>query len=119
MTTVARAAVDLREIVTSLDDALATLRAQTEERVDAERAYRLAKAKAWLQAPEGTVPEREAWVNGQTAELRHRRDLADGLAKGALEAVRYFRQRLSAWQTLTTATREEAALARTGPEVPW
>jgi len=119
MTMVARASVELREIAQSLDEALATLCAQTHERVDAERDYRIAKARAWIQAPQGTVPEREAWVNGQTADLRHRRDLADGLARGAMEAVRYYRGRLSAWQTLTTATREEAALARTGPEVPW
>lgn len=100
-----------------LDDALAYLRRSSEEYADAEHVYREAKARAWVEAPEGTVMAREAWVNGTTAAIRRRRDLADGMRQAALEAVRSRRAQLSALQTIANANREEAALARTGPEL--
>ena len=99
-----------------LDDALAYLRRATEEYAETEHAYREAKARAWIEVPTGTVPEREAHVNGATAQLRKRRDLAEGMKQAALEAVRSRRAQLSAIQTLANAHREEAALARTGPQ---
>jgi hypothetical protein len=98
-----------------LDDALAYLRRSTEEYAEAEHAYRLSKATAWVDAPAGTVAEREARINGATAGLRKQRDLAEGMKQAALEAVRSRRAQLSAIQTLSNAHREEAALARTEP----
>jgi hypothetical protein len=100
-----------------LDDALNYLGRQTKEFAEAEADYRHAKARAWVEAPKGTVPEREAWVNGVTADQRKRRDLADGMRQAGLEAVRSRRAQLSALQTISNAHREEAALARTGPEM--
>lgn len=76
-----------------------------------ENAYREGKAKAWVEAPEGTVPEREAWLNGVTAHLRQQRDLADGRRQAALEAVRSRGAQLSACQTLPNAHRAEAEFA--------
>lgn len=99
-----------------LDQGLTALRDQARELADAEHDYRLAKAQAWMAAPAGTVPEREAWVNGETAKARSRRDLADGLRGAAVEAVRSRRTQVSALQSLLAAHREEAAFARTGPE---
>lgn len=99
-----------------LDDALAYLRRSSEEYAEAEAIYRVAKAKAWIETPTGTVAEREARINGATAGLRQKRDLADGMRQAALEAVRSRRAQLSALQTIANANREEAVLARTGPQ---
>lgn len=107
---------EMRRLSRLLDQGLAALRDQAREVAEAEQEYRKAKATAWLQAPAGTVPEREAWVNGQTADLRYRRDLADGLRQAALEAVRSRRTQVSALQTLLNAHREETAFDRTGPD---
>ena len=110
-------AEEVRRLSRLLDQGLTALRDQARELADAENDYRLAKAQAWVSAPEGTVPEREAWVNGSTAPQRHRRDLADGLRQAALEAVRSRRTQLSAVQSLLAAERAEAEFAARGPEV--
>ena len=105
---------EMRRLSRLLDQGLAALRDQSRELAEAEREYRRAKALAWVEAPAGTVPEREAWVNGHTAELRYARDLADGVRQAALEAVRSRRTQVSALQTLLNADREEMAFSRTG-----
>lgn len=99
-----------------IDQGIQAMRDQARELASAEQEYRKAKAEAWLVVPEGTVPAKEAWVNGRTADLRYRRDLADGLRSAALEAVRSRRTQVSALQTLLNAHQEEAKFARTGPE---
>lgn len=110
-----------------IDQGLAAMRDQARELADSESAYRKAKSDAWMVCPNdppGTKPadkdwtsaKREAWVNGQTADLRHRRDLADALRQAALEAVRSRRTQVSALQTLLNAEQEEARFARTAPE---
>lgn len=108
---------EARRLSDLLDKGLAQLRESAREYAEAEEVYRKAKAEAWLKAPEGTVPERDAWVNGEVASDRARRDLSDGLRQAALEAVRSRRAQLSALQSLLAAEREEAALARTGPDL--
>lgn len=100
-----------------LDEALGFLKVKVKEYAEAEQEYRKAKAQAWVQAPEGTVPEREAYVQGHTSDLRFKRDLADGMRQAGLEAVRSRRSQLSALQTLANAHRAEAELARSGPEM--
>ena len=100
-----------------LDSGLQALRDQAQEYAEAEHDYRKAKAEAWLSAPEGTVPEREAHVGGSTAAQRRRRDLADGMRQAALEAVRSRRAQISALQSLMAALRAEIDMLRTGPEV--
>jgi len=106
---------ELLRLSALLDDALGYLRRSVGEYAAAEAAYRQEKAKAWLTAPAGTVAEKEAHVNGSTAELRKQRDLADGMRQAALEAVRSRRAQLSALQSIAAAHREEAAFDRTGP----
>jgi hypothetical protein len=108
---------EMRRLSANVDKGVQALADQAKEHADAEHEYRLAKAKAWLVAPDGTVPEREAWVNGQTADARQRRDLAEGLRQAALEAIRSRRTQLSAWQSLLAAHREDVGVGRYGPEV--
>lgn len=115
MTALVEMQSELLRLSRLLDQGLQALRDQATEYADAEHDYRRAKAAAWLSAPEGTVPEREAWVNGHTASERRRRDLADAMRTAALEAVRSRRGQLSAIQTLSNAHRAEAELAGRGP----
>lgn len=98
-----------------VDQGVTALIDQARELAEAEHDYRLLKAQAWLAAPEGTVPEREAWVDGQCAQARRRRDLADGMRVAALEALRSRRTQLSALQSVLAAHRAEAEFARTDP----
>lgn len=103
-----------------LDRGLDVVKHEVRAYAEAERAYRAAQARAWVEAPREndagrvTAGEREAWVNGQTAELRAKRDVADGMRQAALEAVRSRRAQISALQTLLNAHQEEAKFARTG-----
>jgi hypothetical protein len=106
---------DMRRLFDLIDAGLKAVRDQATEFAEAEAAYRKAKAQAWLAAPAGTVPEREAFVNGNTADQRQRRDLADGMRQAALEAVRSRRGQVSALQSLLNAQRAEAEFVRTGP----
>jgi hypothetical protein len=91
------------------------------ELASAENAYRLGKARGWLECPtdaEGerkwTAARREAWVDGECADLRQARDLAEAMRDAAREAVRARQAQLSAWQTLVRAHQAEAELAKQG-----
>lgn len=117
MTTISEQVVAKIEHYSSLiDKGLGALRESSTELAAAERDYRDAVADAWKAAPKATVPERKAWVEQVTAEHRHRRDTAEYERQSALEAVRARRTQLSAVQSLLAAHREEASLARTGPQ---
>jgi hypothetical protein len=107
--------VQLLEAAQRLRDSLADLEIRSVDYAKAERAFRLAKATAYL-STWGTVGEREAHAEGAINELRYHRDMADGLRTSALEAVRSNRGVLSAVQTLANLYREEASFDRTGPE---
>lgn len=114
-------AAEGRRLCQLLDQALGFMKEKVKEAAEAERDYRSEKAKAWAQAriqlPDGTVPEREAWVNGVIAELRWKRDLADGMRRAAMQAIESRRQQISLLQSVANAYREEAAYTRTGPEM--
>jgi hypothetical protein len=110
-------ATEGRRLSQLLDDALGYLKRQVQEAAAAERDYRHAKAKAWVEAPAGTVPEREAWVNGVTADLRYRRDLADNMRRAAWQVIESRRQQINLLQSIGAAEREAMAFARTGPEL--
>ena len=107
-------AEEARRLSGLIDRGVAALRQAAVAYADAEHAYRLAKARAYLET-EGTVAEREAVVYGLVGDLRRARDLADGERLAALEAVRSRRTQLSALQSLLAAHRSEADFARTGP----
>lgn len=106
---------EMRRLSVLIDKGIEALTAQSRELAEAEAEYRKAKALAYVQITEGTAAAREAAVNGAVADLRYKRDLADGMAKAALEAVRSRRTQVSALQTLVNASTEESKFARTGP----
>lgn len=98
-----------------LDDALGFLKRSVEEYAAAEDAYRMAHARAFLEA-DGTGPARKAEADLATSEQRQRAHLSDGMRQAALEAVRSRRAQLSALQTVANSHRAEAEFVRTGPE---
>jgi hypothetical protein len=106
--------VEALRLSSLLDKGVQALRQASLEFADAEHAYRRAKAEAYLTS-EGTVGEREAQTYAVVGDLRHARDLADGLRLASLEAVRSRRTQLSAIQSLLAAHKSEADFARTGP----
>lgn len=108
-----------------IDAAIEALKNTSVEFARAESNYRKAKAEGWVRCPndeagvkagerEWTAARREAWVDSDTADLRYKRDLADGMRQAALEAVRSRRAQLSALQTFLNAEKAETDFARTG-----
>ena len=97
-----------------LDKGIAALREASVRHAQADHHYRKSRAIAYLQAS-GTVAERDAHADIETAEGRLDRDLAAGEAEAAREAVRARRTQLSAVQSLLNAHRAEAEFSRVGP----
>lgn len=99
-----------------LDAGIQTLREQVTVAAQAENAYRKARASAWVRSradnPKATVAEREAWVDGETADLRMERDIADGMKRAAIEAIRARQEQLGLLRTLIASQRAEMELAR-------
>lgn len=100
-----------------LDAGIEAIRSQAVALAEAENAYRKARAHAWMNVPrdgskEWTAGRREAQVDADTADLRKARDIADGVQRAAIEAVRARRQQLSVLQSFVAAERSEMELAR-------
>ena len=100
-----------------LDAGIEAIRSQAVALAEAENAYRKARSEAWVRVPsdgskDWTAGRREAWVDAQTADLRKARDIAEGMQRAAIEAVRARRQQLSVLQSFVAAERSEMELAR-------
>jgi hypothetical protein len=120
----ADAATEMARLSRLIDAGLQAMRDQGRELAEAENVYRKAKAEAWARCPNdptGTKPadrdwtsaHREAWVDGETADERSRRDLAEVMGKAAYQAVRARQTQVSALQSLLNAERAEAEFVRT------
>lgn len=111
-----------KELAERLQEDIVVLKQQSLRLAESERDYRKARARAWIECPTDgpgekfwTAKRREDWVDAETADQRYVRDMADGMRDSAREAIRARATELSAWQTLVSAHKEEAAFARTGP----
>lgn len=109
------AEVEVHRLSRLLDAGLDVVRSTAEEVASAEREYRKARAVAWVSQIEGTAGQKEANVDSLTADLRYRRDVAEGMRRAALESVRARSTQISLIQSLLRAFTEEASFARTGP----
>lgn len=114
---------EIQRLSELLDEAHIDLEEQTVLAATTEQAYRKGKAEAWVSCPTNsdssnvwTAARREAWVNAETAELRRRRDVAEGLKRASLESIRSLRGQISAVQTLLNGFQEEAKFARSRPD---
>ncbi len=114
---------EMRDLSRRIDEGVQRLAHEAKHAAASERDYRKAKAEAWVtvravaSGEKITAAELAARVDGATADLRYERDLAEGMRQAALEALRSRRAQVSALQSLLAAGREEAAFARTGPEM--
>jgi hypothetical protein len=93
-----------------IDAGIAALVQASSDMAHAEHALRKATAVAWAQAPSGTVPFKEAWVEAEAADEKLTFDVAESGRYNALEAVRSRRAQLSALQSIMAAYRAEAEL---------
>lgn len=109
------AITEVKRLSRQLDGGLEVLRTTAEEVAKAETEYRKAKALAWVKRTEGTAKQREAQVDADTADLRYKRDVAEGVRRAALESVRARATQISMWQSLLNAHRAEAEFTKTGP----
>ena len=107
---------EMRRLSRLIEQGIIAIVDQSRALAEAENAYRKARAQAWFSVPDGTAAFREAQVDGHTADLRMARDLADGMRRAAIEAVRSRQQQLSAWQTIARAEKAELELAGFGPQ---
>lgn len=107
---------ELRRLIVLLDEGLKVLRDSSQELAEAERDYRQAKGLSWVHHTEGIGAERQAVVDGETANLRYDRDLAEAKRRAALESVRARQTQISALQSIAAALRSELDLAKYGPE---
>jgi hypothetical protein len=110
------AQIEVKRLSALLDAGLDILRSSAEEVAAAENKYRKARAQAWVVNSEGTAGFREAQVDGETAGLRYKRDVAEGMRRAALESVRARTTQISAVQSLLNAHRAEANFVRSGPD---
>lgn len=88
------------ELSRLIDGGIKELSAAAYEVADSQYELRKARAIAWVEAPPGTVPVREAWVEAKTADEERRHEVAEGRKITALEALRSRRQQMSAVQSL-------------------
>jgi len=109
----AEAEAEVRRLSNMLDAGLDVLRSSAEECAAAEREYRKARAQAWVAQTEGTAGFKEAQVDSLTADLRYKRDVAEGMRRAALESVRSRSTQISMLQTLLNAHKAEASFVRT------
>lgn len=92
----------LKEINLRRSTARDDLEEATEKLIDAERDYRKGRAEKIVKA-EGTALEKKEWLDGETADLRHRRDGAEWAVKiiqerlAELDAQRASLHRLIEW----------------------
>lgn len=106
---------EVRRLSRQIENGLDVLRETGEKVAEAERDYRRQRSLQWLEV-EGTAREKEAHVDGATADLRFERDVQEGLRRAAIESVRARATQISMWQTLVNAHRSEAELAGKGPQ---
>jgi hypothetical protein len=78
-----------------LEDTIADLDKKHDALADAERAYRKARAEAYVQVDAKTAGERDAKVDADSAQKRYDRDLAEGLVKAQKERIKLAEERLA------------------------
>lgn len=112
MTDLSELIEEARRLSRLIDKGVEALRIAAVEVAEAEQAYRLAKAQAWVMVDGELAKDREAQVDAACADLRKVRDIAEGTRQAALEGLRSRRVQLSALQSILAATRTEMDLAR-------
>lgn len=100
-----------------IDEAQKELERALHVEVTQHRVFIRAKAGAWREVKGPNREYREAMVDDITQNERYDYENAVADSKAAQEAVRNERQKLSALQSAANSVKEEAALARVGPDL--
>lgn len=108
-------AEEVRRLCALLDDGLAFQRRVVQEHSVNEDVYRVARARAFLEAS-GTVGDRNAHADLATSTQRRAAHLSAGMMQAGLEAIRSRRAQISAVQSIAGAYKAEAEFGRTAPQ---
>lgn len=105
---------EILRLSAQIDAGVVELSNAAQELAHAEHALRRARAEAWVRAPDGISPARQAWVESSTSDEHLRVDIAEARRTTAIEALRSRRQQMSAFQSLLKADATEYEEARYG-----
>jgi hypothetical protein len=106
------AVVEMARLSRQLDEAGYRLKDAEKKAVQAEHAYRVAKAKALLSVDEGTVPEREAKALLATESDRLAAKLAGAELSILRREIQIAETRIDVGRSVVGVLRMEASLAR-------
>ena len=106
------AVVEMARLARQLDEAGYRLKDAEKKAVQAEHAYRVAKAKALLSVKDGTVPEREATALLEVDSVRLAAKLAEAELRILRSEIRILENRIDVGRSVVGVLRMEANLAR-------
>ena len=106
------AVVEMARLSRQLDEAGYRLKDAEKKAVQAEHAYRVAKAKALLSVKDGTVPEREATALLEVESVRLAAKLAEAELRILRSEIRILENRIDVGRSVVGVLRMEASLAR-------
>jgi hypothetical protein len=106
------AVVEMARLSRQLDEAGYRLKDAEKKAVQAEHAYRVAKAKALLSVKDGTVPEREATALLEVDSVRLAAKLAEAELRILRSEIRILENRIDVGRSVVGVLRMEASLAR-------
>ena len=106
------AVVEMARLSRQLDEAGYRLKDAEKKAVQAEHAYRVAKAKALLSVKDGTVPEREATALLEVDSVRLAAKLAEAELRILRSEIRILENRIDVGRSVVGVLRMEATLAR-------
>lgn len=102
---------------TQWGEVLRDLKGEIKRAAATERAYRKREAELWVLAPKGekrgdvTAAERDAWVSGESSDLRYERDIAQGLSRAGFKHLDLLLAEASMLQSELNAFKAEAKAA--------
>lgn len=103
------------EAVERLDTAIEESMKWARKYGEAEHAYRLGKAKAYLEIRGGTIPERKARALVGLADEHREATIAGAMWEASKEAQRSRRAELSAAQSINNSAREDWYATKSDP----
>ena len=106
------AVVEMARLSRQLDEAGYRLKDAEKKAVQAEHAYRVAKAKSLLSVKDGTVPEREATALLEVDSVRLAAKLAEAELRILRSEIRILENRIDVGRSVVGVLRMEANLAR-------
>lgn len=99
---------EIQRLLAVLEDETEAFERLCEDAAKKEAVYKAESAKAYLSA-EGSIKQREAWADYQTAEIHMDWKIADGLMRAKREKLTSVRTSIDALRTLSANVRTQTA----------